>query len=571
MALSLPKIARGAAISGLMARIAAGPIGRVLTPLAPIMVSLGIQDRSNSFILNIGDEGATLVQVRAGQVVDAVFAEATSDEGWDALREMLQGDPRAQIVLVADVLEQMFREDTVPKVGLLDRGKIVRRRLDLTFPNELLKAALPYTRQRGANQSVLFTALPSSEHLKRWLAFLDEFPNPLRGFYMLPLEAVGFATRLAPAAQGEKRRVWRALISQEAASGFRQVFEARGKLMVTRLTQRAAQPLSPEGEAMLIERELRSSISYVKRLGYSDADRLDVVILADPAVCRAVDERDLPATTVTAYTPYQAAVLLGLGEIGREDTPFADVLLGLWIAKKRQPTLSLPSPRILKQNKMTSILRWSAVATAALTLLATYYVASLTSDYLSSRSEIADLEIQVQTVQNRLSTELERMKNYPIPLDELTEVAETERRLSADEVSVGDLTQKIAASLGDDGRVSSFSFILGAVPAEPAARRQPAGRAQKGPEEAKAPPYEVHLVVRLGSDSATNLDNQTALLRAKTILNRLTGAFPGYSVEATKLPGALMVNQILEGSGATEQPQAAQVPTAEYVIRKAAA
>ena len=566
-------------VDAIRTRVTAGPLGRIVARLAPItarltplLTRLGLYDHGNEFILNIGDEGATLVQVRAGQVVDAIFAEAAAEEGWDALREMLRADARAPIILVADVLEQMFREDTVPKVGFFDRAKIVKRRLDLTFPNDLLKAALRHPQQRGASQSVLFTALPMSAHLDRWVAFLDEFPNPLRGFYMLPLEAVGVAARLAPSAEGEHRRVWRALISQEAASGFRQVFDARGKLMVTRLTQRAAQPLTPEAEAMLIERELRSSISYVKRLGFSDTDRLDVVVLASPAVCRAVGERDLPAATLTTYTPYQAGVMLGVGEVGREDTPFADVLLGLWIAKKRRPTLALPSPRIARQMRMTSIIRWSAAAAAFLTIFGIYQIASLATDYLSSSGEISALEGQVTTSQNRLATELERMKNYPIPLDELTQVAQTEETLTNAEISLGELARKIAAAMADDGRISSFSYALSREPVQAAPRPEPNAEA-KTSAAAKVLPYEIHLVVNLAAEAAPNPDSQAPLQHAKSILTRLASAFPGYEVEATKLPGALMVNQLLEGSSAVpEQGHAAgpPVPTAEYVIRKAA-
>jgi hypothetical protein len=561
--LPFPRIG-GRLAERVMTGVANGPVGRAL---APVVTGFGFGDRRNSFIVNIGDDGATVVQLKGGLVVDAIFAEASAEDGWDALREMLQADRRASIVLVVDVLEQMFREDTVPKVGIFDRSKLIQRRLDLTFPNDLLKAALPSRRQRGAPQGVLFAALPMSAHLERWLEFLDEFPNPLRGFYMLPLEAAGFAGKLAPSVGGETRRVWRALISQEAASGFRQVFESNGKLIVTRLTQRAAQPLSPDAEAMLIERELRSSISYVKRLGFSDADRLDVVVLADPAVCRAVDQRDLPATTVTAYTPYQAAIVLGLGEIGRQDTPFADVLLGLWIAKKPRPTLTLPSPRIARQMKLTAAIRWSAATAAVLSIVAIYYTASLMTDFLASSDEIAFLEGQVQVSQSRLNNELARVKDYPIPLDELTQVAQTERLLDADEVNVGEVVRKIAGALGADGRVSSFSIILGRQEAvvDPTRRGRPAPAKTEASVTAKPAAYEIDIVVRLAPDTAAALDTQEALRRAQAILDRLSGAFPALKVEATKLPGGALVNQVLEGSAKSEA--GGQVPTAEYVLR----
>lgn len=559
---ALPAIGGGRLGAHLLEKMATGPLGRLLAPLTPLLILAGMRDRNNYFVINIGDEGATLVQVRAGRVIDAVFAEVSAEEGWEALREMLATDPTAQIVVVADVLEQMFREDTVPKVGIFDRGKIVKRRLDLTYPNDLLKAALPFARQRGAPQSVLFTALPMSERLDAWVKFLDQFPNQIRGFYMLPLEAVGLAEKLAPSAEGESRRIWRALISQEAASGFRQVFESGGKLVVTRLTQRPAQPLTPEAEGMLVERELRSSISYVKRLGFSDADRLDVVILADPAVCRAVDERDLPATTVTAYTPYQAGVLLGLGETGREDGAFADVLLGLWVAKKRKKTVALPTPKIFRQLRIETITRWSAAATAVLTLVAGYYLVSLIAAYAAGSTDIAALEQEKASADAELAAELNRVKSSPIPLEDLTQVAENEERLAGDEVDVVGLMQKLDTALGPNVRATRVGFEIPKVvtpPPKPGARKE------------TTTPYDLHVEVAFSGGATT--DVAAATEQAHGLEARLVASFPGHEVQTVRMPSNTMVNQTLEGSGApagTERGPGSQSSlTAEFLIRKA--
>jgi len=568
MAPRLPKIGFRRPGAGLLSKLAGGSIGRLFAPVTPLLVLLGLKDRSSKFILNIGDEGSTLVQIQGGKVIDAVFAEATNEEGWEALREMLRSDANAPIVVVADVLEQMFRDDTVPKVGVFDRGKIVRRRLDLTFPNEVLKAALPAARKRGAPQAVLFTALPMSPHLERWVAFLDEFPNQVRGFYMLPLEAVGVAAKLAPPAAGETRKVWRALISQEAASGFRQVFDLGGKMIVTRLTQRAAQPLTPDAEAMLIERELRSSISYVKRLGFSDADRLDVVLLADPAVCRAIDDRELPATTVTVFTPYQAGVMLGLGEVGREDSPFADVLLGLWVAAKKRPLLMLPTKKILNQLKTASIIRWSAAATAVLTLFAVYYMGSLITALAAGGVDLGKLDAELARAKATLETEKQRMANYPIPLDDLAEVAASQERLQAQEVDFVGLMRKVSGALGQEARATNIAFetVQAPVTAKPAARP----KAAAGVSEIPPVSYVIHLKVNLASTGATGNEPRAALQEAKTVLARLTDALPGHVVQASQLPDNAMGDQVVEGSADSVQKQAAtkHVITAEYLIRR---
>jgi hypothetical protein len=554
-----------AALSSFLTRVPL--MGQAMSIWSGLRAALGMGSLANRFILNIGDEGATLVQIRGGQVVDAIFAEAAVDEGWDALREMLRADPKATVLLVADVLEQMFREDTVPKVGLLDRRAIVKRRLDLTYPNDLLKAALPYPRKRGEPQSIMFTALPMSAHLERWVAFLNEIRNPILGFFLLPLEVVDLAERLAPPTQGETRKVWHALISQEAASGFRQVFSSGGRMVVTRLTQRPTQALTPDTEAMLIERELRSSISYIKRLGFGDADRLDVVLLADPAVCRAVGERDLPATSLTAYTPYQAGVLLGLGEVGREDTPFADVMLGLWVAAKRRRSVMLPTPRIREQLKISTILQWSMAATVALTLLTIVYAGSLLADFASNGAQVMSIQNNLNTVGATLAAEIGQVKGSAVPLEELTQVAENEERLAGQQIDLIALLGRVGVALGSDGRVIRFAFEeLKAVP-EP--QRRPGAAA--GAQAPSALPYEIHIEVKLAGTGTSGADPRLAVERARTIGSRLADAFPKHEIKIERLPVAALDNQVLEGSVATAggQDQAHQVLTAEYIIRKA--
>lgn len=552
-------------LSGLASSLAR-PLGRLF----------GGGRSGNRFILSIGDEGATLVQIRRGQVVDALFVAADAEDGPESLRDVIAGQESYPILLLADVVEQMFREDTMPKVGVLDRGKVVRRRLDLAYPNDLLKGAMALPRARGAPQSYMLTALPMSPNLERWVAFLEGLPNPVQGFYLLPLEVLDLAQKLGPSTAGEARATWRALITQQAASGYRQVFETGGKLMVTRLTQRQMQEMTPDAEAMLIERELRSSISYVKRLGFNEADRLDVILLADPAVCRAVDERDLPATSVTSLTPYQAGVLSGLGDVGPEDTPYSDVLLGLWVAAKRRRKIVLPTPVIRKRMLLGTLTRWGTVAAAAATLLAVYYTGSFLGDYFDASDQLSRLQEEEKRSQLSLSAEMAKVKNSPIPLEVLTEVAQAEDSLSQQQVDFVPLMRTIAGLLDDNTRLLGIWF---GVPGEAPQGDQPQiQQAQPQPQPPQRPgakvvanlhPYELHLRVNMAAGEAVPSPD-AALLEAKSLLAKLVAAFPGYRVEAVQLPATVRMNQLLEGSAATPGGAAPKVPeiVAEYLIRK---
>ncbi len=568
----------GASIAAAWTRLLTGPLGGPLRPIAALLKPFGFGVNLDLFVLSIGDEGATLVQLRRGRVIDALFAAADAEEGLDSFRELLGAMPDAQIVVMADVLEQMYREDTVPKVGIFDRAQVVRRRLDLIYPNDELKAALPYKRQRGqATPMVMFAALPTSPNLSRWIEFLNSVTNPEAGFFLLPYESADIARKLGPSTEGETRRVWRALISQQAASGYRQVFESEGKLIVTRLTQRPNQEMNAQAEAMLIERELRSSISYVKRLGFADAHRLDVVVLADPAVCRAVDERELPATTVTALTPYQAGVMAGFGDIGREDSPFSDVLLALWTAAKRRHRLVLPTRAIRESMRMATITRWGAVATFAFTLLSLWYIGSMLVDFASGAGDASALNAEIKHANQDLNTELDRVKAYPIPLDDLSVVAQSEGMMQKNQIDVVPLLRKIASAVIGEERVTKLSYqgpdqgdlaVVNYRAGAPAAPR-PAPR----PGAATAPGvYEIKLSVDLGSVARTGADIEAAVADARHLLDRLKSQFPDCAIQLTQLPSNAVGARTIEGGNTGHNASADEAARAgaqaTYTIRK---
>ena len=135
-------------------------LARLLRPLVERSKKLGLLSSPNRFVLTFGDEGASLIRFQGRQVVDALFIAPDAEDWADTLRSYLADDPQAQILVSADVLEQMYREEQLPRVGRLDRLNIVKRRLDIAFPHDRLKAAVPLERAKSDAGTVLFTALP---------------------------------------------------------------------------------------------------------------------------------------------------------------------------------------------------------------------------------------------------------------------------------------------------------------------------------------------------------------------------------------------------------------------------
>ncbi len=547
--------------------------GRWLTPVNSALILFGLGTYPSRFVLTIGDDGATLVHIRSGKIEDALFVGPEAEGGPETLREYLEANPRSPVLVVADVLEQMFREDTIPKVSFFDRGQIVKRRTEMTFPNEVLRAAMPLPRKKGLRQQwVLFTALPTTPNLEKWIEFLESVANPVSGFALLPIEAVGLAGKLTPPTGADPRKVWRALVIQQASSGVRQVIEKDGRFIVTRLTEKPSD-MSVESEAMLLERELRASLSYVKRQGYVESDRLDVVVLADPLVGRAISDRDLPATSVTVLTPYQAGYMAGLGDTGREDSPYSDVLMSLWMTARAEPKVILPSPKIRDRLQLERMIRWGTIGTTAVTLLALAYAASFVFDYFDAADTADALQVSVTRAASQLAAERARMDRYPIPFEKLRQIADVEQSLADRQIDPVGVLRTLAGTLTQSVRVDKLAYsTLGPHPAPNSGGQAlppppPPGPVRGRPANAPPPGYQIDIVVRFLNDSQADPDS--AVRDAKDYLNTLTSAFPGQSVSVVHLPVSLLSDQALEGSTGAGADKSTPI-TAEYVIRKGA-
>ncbi len=544
-----------------------GAIGKALVPLVERLRGLGLLAAPTRFVLIVGDEGTTLVHFNGRQVVDAMFVGPEAEDGFGTLREAIDRDPQAEVLVAADVLEQMYRNEQLPRVGRFDRLTIVKRRLDIAYPHDRLKAALPLESGKDGGGSFLFAALPVTTSIEQWIEFFEGLPNPVIGFCLLPLESVNIASRLAPSAEGDGRRVWRALVSQQAPSGFRQIFESDGELVVTRLTQRPPGDLSAEAVALLIERELRSSISYIKRLGYTDFDRLDLVVLGNRDVCAAVEARDLPVTSTVALTPRQAEAALGFVEVGPEDSPFGDILHAQWLEAKRRPVAVLPTDKLRARLKTEQAFKIGFVAAAALTVFTVLYISSILFDLFDSVSTAQSLQEMVATERQAVALAHKKLERFPIPVDVMTQVVDTEAALAKRQIDPTTLLHGIAAALDASARVQK---VVISYPSPDDGKAAPPSRGRRpAPRKAQDFAYEVHLVLRFGGPGAAEPD--AVLRQAKDARERLQQALPDHEVSLVRLPLSQLRSRILEGTaGAAQSKALSGPPTAEYLIRKKA-
>ncbi|TAN52094.1 MAG: hypothetical protein EPN26_08335 [Rhodospirillales bacterium] len=522
------------------------------------------------FVLVIGDEGAVLVHVVRGNVKNAWFVPIDSEEGPEAIREYLATDKRIPLFVEVDVVEQLYREELLPKSNPFDHPKVLKRRLELAYQTEEMKAAKPIIRKGMTQKPYLFMALPMSDWLKKWTLFLETVPNPVEAYALLPMESLGLVEALAPPSDAKTDKHWRMFISQEVTGGFRQIIQLNGQFILTRMTPKPAEEDTAEDVSQLIEREFKSSISYIKRLGYGENDHLDLVAVVGAPIREALYQRELPVTSLSILTPFEAGKRLGYEKVADPDSPYGDMLHAVWLARKTKPPLKLATAAMKKRQQMRQVEKIMPVAAMAVTAFQLYYA----GDILYSNYELsAELEARKQTLAERQSqvAKLEGdIGKSEVPFEKMLSLISAKQALDAQRFDWPELLRKLDTAI--EGRAIIWRLGIEAEPGgktvkanERAQPRKPVKGAQPEPPPSADIPYMIEIDALFHS-RAPDLTGTIAQIRE--LENRFKQALPEASIEVKELPANVKPDGTFTSKGRGVEKGGADKLSATYIIRR---
>ena len=105
--------------------------------------------RSRRYVLIIGNAGAVLSYIVSGQVHARWSVSSADAESLRTIAEALNKRRGAPLTVLFDILEQSYRREAIPPVGVMDRSKVLKRRLTIAYPNFDIKAALALDEKVG--------------------------------------------------------------------------------------------------------------------------------------------------------------------------------------------------------------------------------------------------------------------------------------------------------------------------------------------------------------------------------------------------------------------------------------
>ncbi|NKC16861.1 MAG: hypothetical protein GKR94_33115 [Gammaproteobacteria bacterium] len=269
---------------------------------------------------------------RAGAVNLPPLVFENSECGLGDFARYSSSGPSIPAYFLVDVVEEEFREETIPHAMGADRWALLRNRQNRLFRESSHSGAIIQGREKDGRRDdiVLFSALIRPELVTPWLARLTEAKVPLIGIYSVPVLSPGVLKKI------QLRTHDVLLVTLQESGGLRQSYIRRGHLKVSRLAM--APRLAPGQQASYILTEIATLRRYLNSLRMFDSGTaMDIVILAGGSLLDDLRRMAVASEDVHLQVLDLNDVGRGLGMRTPVNSSYADALFAHLLAHQAPP------------------------------------------------------------------------------------------------------------------------------------------------------------------------------------------------------------------------------------------
>ncbi len=180
-------------------------------------------------LLYLSAAGASCALYRRGDLGE-VHNLPMGEEGWETFNSLLIEHPGMPVAIAVDTVDELYRQDLLPRVHGPDRREMTERRLRQMIHHSAYRAAL---RQGAAKEDeqrdrYLMMGLSNPEIIRPWLDIVHLRAAHLAGIWLLPALAIPLARQF----HLDKNRL---LLVSEQTGGLRLTYLEDGELRFSRL------------------------------------------------------------------------------------------------------------------------------------------------------------------------------------------------------------------------------------------------------------------------------------------------------------------------------------------------
>lgn len=519
--------------------------------------------KASRCVLLIGDESLAVYNVtgRGAKLVDSVPWQA--EDFPDVVASLIRRECGGKsILMLNDMTDQHFKGgQRLPKVGPLDRGNVLQRRLTVAFPNYAIRGALPMKEGKGKGASAagslyLFSAVPNSDAINKTIEAVRRSMASIAGFVLLPVEASDMVTELSRSiSKGQEPSRWTVFIGQHQNGALRQVITRDGQLAMTRMTPLADTEGNVSAWADEVAQEFKATISYLSRFGYTAEDGTDVIVVAGEQAGAALEKRIGIPCNYASFTAQEAARELGISVGFQEDMRYADVLHVAWCGRKSKFILPMQAKDLQGIHKP----RQAVAAMVVLLLLGAGYMSWMLlgqlNTIMTTNGELSEQRKILAGVQSAHETEVARMTSLGFDVNLIQGSINAYNAFNADSLDTLAYLQKIRKALGNDLRLDALRMTR-----VPAAKIDPSVGPQLDAQGNEIKPRPV-LETSLELSFPPTLDPEIGVREVNNLEQRLKTEFPQFNVSIDKQVADMTFKESMTG----QTGEGAEQQTEDYI------
>jgi hypothetical protein len=228
---------------------------------------------SDKLLICVSSQEASAAYWRGGRL-GRIHRYRADVGGMAELRDLIAGESRVPVFLMADVVEEDYRFETLPHTFGADRVQMVTRKLRQYYRNTPYAGAWPQGREAGKRRDdrYLFAALTNPDLLSEWVRVITSQELPLAGVYLLPMVSAALIDRL-------QVRTENLLLAVQHGAGLRLTFFQDRQFRLSRLTRGDASRSSDK--ARLFAGEISNTRLYLHALRTATLDEPLTVLVLD--------------------------------------------------------------------------------------------------------------------------------------------------------------------------------------------------------------------------------------------------------------------------------------------------
>lgn len=232
---------------------------------------------SHKTLLFLGADHFLAYRWKSGVLSEAQrFADTVEDREKFAAFLQQHRDP---VYLLADLIEEDFRHESVPHLRGRERSELLQRKFEQYYRNTPFRQALPLQRQKEGRRDddILFSALTNPSLITPWMTMMLAHAIPVAGIYSVP----NISAPLVKDISSQHLL----LLSWEKHAGLRQTYFDNKLLRFSRLTPMSGGKTFSEAVAM----EAARTQQYLKSLSLLPFGQ----VLEVHVICHADDKAEL--------------------------------------------------------------------------------------------------------------------------------------------------------------------------------------------------------------------------------------------------------------------------------------